>query len=104
MGSSAVLVSVIIAVVCLVAVLAPFYFGMGGSLAAASAVKSKEQLEKIKVALAKRYIRDEQAYQNKEISKRAWQARQEFLLRRFMDTARRQDYIEHIERVQGGQN
>jgi hypothetical protein len=95
-------VAVLTAIATLLVVLAPFFIGKGGTLAAASAVQSKDQLQQIKRALAKRYLIDEQAFENKEISMRAWNARREFLLRRYIDTARRLDYLEYIERAGSG--
>lgn len=98
-----IMAAVATALIVFVMVMAPFFFGKGGMLAAASAVQSKDQLRQIKRALVKRYLQDEQAFQNKEISARAWRDRREFLLRRFIDVARRMDYLEYLEKNTGGE-
>ncbi len=77
----------------LVFILSPFFIGRGGELASASALSSAEHLTKVKKAIVERYVKDLRAFESKEIGKKSWSGRQEFLLRRYIDATRRLDYL-----------
>jgi hypothetical protein len=76
------------------ALLAPFLYGPGGTLAAGASIKSPERLAAIKNALVVRYVKDERAFQQGAISKREWTRRQHFLTNRYLDAARRLDFVQ----------
>jgi hypothetical protein len=75
--------------------LSPFLFGPGGTLAAGASIKSPERLAALKTALVSRYVLDERAFDQGAISKREWTRRQAFLTNRYLDAARRLDFIQH---------
>jgi hypothetical protein len=89
--------SILTGAVALIVLLLPFFVGRGGALQAGSAVNSPDQLERIKQALLKRYLEDEQAFQDKRISRMVWQQRRQYLVNRYVDTARRLDYLKHSD-------
>lgn len=84
---------IIISVVSVLVVLSPFFIGGGGILAEAATQDDPNQLEKGKLAIAKRWIKDEQLFISGELSPREWEMRKELLTNRFIDTARRLDFI-----------
>lgn len=77
-------------------VLLPLLLGKGGQLASASSLNSPERLQAVKDALIKRYIEDEKAYENKAIPKIVWEQRKQFLSNRYIDAARRLDYLNDV--------
>ena len=87
---------VVTSVIVLSVVLLPFALGSGGPLALASSETSLDTLVKTKEAILKRYLIDEKSFADKEISARAWGLRQKFLVHRYIDAARRYDYICHL--------
>jgi len=87
------ILAAVTALVVIVIICAPFLIGRGGALASASALSSVDHLEKVKNAIIGRYVKDQQAFENKEIGKKSWRGRQGFLLRRYVDAARRLDYL-----------
>lgn len=88
--------SLVTALVALLIVLAPFVLGKGGALQGASSINSPEQLEKIKQSVLRRYLEDEKAYQDKLISSSVWKTRQQYLTNRYVDTARRLDFVKSL--------
>lgn len=88
---------VILALILIFAVVTPFFWGPGGLLQAASSEVSRERLLAMKQALLKRYAEDEQAFDKKLLSKRIWEQRRQFLANRYVDTARRLDYVDATE-------
>ncbi|SME97616.1 hypothetical protein [Pseudobacteriovorax antillogorgiicola] len=91
----------IIVVVILVAFLIlPFFIARGQRLQDASSVNSIEKLEAIKQSLLKRYLEDEEAHRKKLISEGVWQSRKRFLTTRYIDAARRLDYLKHLQTLQ----
>ncbi len=89
----AVVFAVIVSLIVLAALLAPFFFGDGGALVSSSSIESPERLEKIKQAIVKRYIADEKALEDGIISKSAWEQRKQFLTNRYIDASRQYDYL-----------
>lgn len=80
-------------VIAVLLVLMPFFMGKGGVLAAASAVNDEVSLAEAKQKLAKRWAKDEEAFQKGDISQREWEMRRELLTNRFLDIARRLDFL-----------
>lgn len=89
--------SVFTAVFVVLAILSPFFYGKGGKLAQASSIQSKDQLMQIQTAILNRFLTEEMAYEKKEISQRAWRSRREFLIKKYVDTARRLDHLSGAE-------
>lgn len=85
--------SVVISLILVFAVVTPFFWGQGGALQAASSENSRERLLAMKQAILKRYAEDEQAFEKKVLSKRIWEQRRQFLANRYVDAARRLDYV-----------
>lgn len=82
-----------ICLVVLIGVTLPFFVGEGGLLSEALSVNSVEKLAKTQDLLLKRYIQDEKAFTSGEISKRAWQSRKAYIVHRYIDAARRLDFL-----------
>ena len=81
------------ATLALILLLAPFFVGTGGQLAASSAVQNAETLQVLREAILTRYLDDESAFAQQLISASAWQRRQTFLNNRYIDTVRRLDFL-----------
>jgi hypothetical protein len=88
--------AVVVSIVAVLFVLLPLLFGQGGQLASASSLNSPERLKAVKRALLMRYIEDEKAYESKAIPKLVWDQRKQFLVNRYIDAARRLDYINDV--------
>ncbi|RZA27044.1 MAG: hypothetical protein EOP10_01525 [Proteobacteria bacterium] len=86
----------IVSIITVVFVLLPLLVGKGGQLASASSQNSPERLKAMKEALLKRYIEDEKAFDSKAIPKLVWDQRKQFLTNRYIDAARRLDYINDV--------
>ncbi len=86
-------IAIAVAVGVLLIVLSPFWVGAGGSLQAASTESSPERLQQVKSALLRRYLVEEKAAAAGQLTTREWQARQQFLTNRYLDAARRLDYV-----------
>ena len=82
------------------AILSPFVLGEGGRLAAGSSVNSVDQLKAEKKALILRYIQDEQQFADSKISQHIWQQRRQYLINRYIDSAKRMDFLEHLEHLE----
>lgn len=80
-------------------VLMPFFWGKGGELQDGAAVNSPEQLAEQKVALVQAYAEEEAAYQAGAMTEREWKARQAYILSRYIDAARRCDYLEFVRKA-----
>lgn len=88
--------SIVLSIVTALFLLSPFLFGKGGQLQAAASINSPERLEAIKLSILKRFLEDERAYQEKRITKLAWDQRRAYLTNRYIDAARRLDYLKHL--------
>jgi len=80
-------------IIAVVTIIWPFFRGQGGVLAAASAVDDEGALLEAKIKLAKRWAKDEAAHASGEITDREWDIRKELLTNRFLDHARRLDFL-----------
>lgn len=94
-------ISVMIGVIVIAAVLTPFFAGPGGALAASSSINSMIELGGLKEAIIQRYMDDEKAFHDGSLGGVAWEKRKQFLINRYIDAARRHDFLEHIERGEG---
>ena len=93
--------SVVISLILLTVLLAPFWLGRGGLLQAGSSINSPTELQAIKTALLKRYLDDELAFKSGNLSSLSWDQRKSFLTNRYIDASRRLDFLEH-NRQSGG--
>lgn len=85
----------IIGLLLIALLLSPFWQGNGGSLQAGASISSPEQLMAMKAALLKRYVTEEAAHGRGELSALAWGKRRDFLMNRYIDVARRLDFLQH---------
>jgi hypothetical protein len=95
-------VVVLVGVALVVAVLAPFFTGKGGLLQAGASINSPSRLEATKEAVLKRYLEDEAAHKRGDLSRLGWEKRKEFLGHRYVDAARRLDYLKHVQAAAKG--
>ena len=85
-----------LSVLALLVILSPFVFAKDGRLQAAASVNSPERLESVKRSILKRYLEDEKAFHEKRIIKIAWDQRKAYLTNRYIDAARRLDYLQSL--------
>jgi hypothetical protein len=62
-------------------------------LSSASFSSDPERLQAAKDAVIERYIADKKIFEQDLISKRAWIARQELLINKYVDASRRLDFV-----------
>lgn len=86
----------ILSVLTFMIVLSPLVLGKGGTLQSASSLNSPERLVATKNAILKRYIEDEKSFEDKKINKLMWEQRKQYLSNRYIDAARRLDYINDL--------
>lgn len=86
----------------LVLCLAPFFLGKGTAMQAGASINSVERLEAEKKALVKRYVEEEQAYDSKVIGKLSWEQRRHYLVNRYIDASKRQDFLKFLAEAEGG--
>ncbi len=84
----------LIAILVIAVIVQPFVFGEGGALAPAATESSVERLFAAKQSILKRYLEEERAHLDGDISKGVWSNRRQFLTNRYLDTARRIDYLQ----------
>ena len=75
-------------------VLLPFFIGEGGILTEALTINSVDRLEKTQKLLLERYVQDEKAFSQGNISASSWQARKAYIVHRYIDAARRIDFLQ----------
>jgi hypothetical protein len=92
-----IVVAASIGIILLVAILSPFFTGPGGLLQAASSINSPETLESLKQAILQRYVEDETSFTQGGLSNLAWDKRRSFLVNRYIDAARRLDFVRAVE-------
>ncbi len=91
-------IAAVIGVLLIAALSAPFFTGKGGLLQASASINSPEQLRALKAAILQRYMADERAFAQKDLGAHSWERRRSFLANRYIDVARRLDYLEHVQR------
>ena len=94
-------ITVLTGVILILLLLAPFWIGPGGLLQASSQVNSLDELKALKDAVIQRYLEDEKAFKEGNLSAGAWDRRRSFLSNRYIDAARRLDFLEHTKRSGG---
>lgn len=94
-------IAVLVGVIVVALLLLPFWSGSGGLLAASGSIRSPEVLVSLKEVIVRRYLEDERAHQNGTLGKLAWEKRRTFLINRYIDAARRLDFLEYT-RTDGG--
>lgn len=87
--------AILVGLLVITAIVLPFFVGAGGLLQAGASINSKPKLAAMKDAVLKRFVEDEAAYAKGDLSKLAWEKRKAFLTHRYVDAARRLDYLEH---------
>ena len=84
----------ILAVIALLAIISPMFRSETTVLAASAAINDIEKLTALKQEILDRYLNDEQAWQTKQLSPRAWRNRRAFLVNRYLDVCRRLDHLD----------
>lgn len=87
-------ISITIAIVAAIFILAPFFGSGPDSLKRTASANSRGRLLAEKEALIARYIDDENQFLNRAMSKLAWQQRRQFLINRYIDVSRRADFLQ----------
>lgn len=95
------IVSGLFALAALVATVLPFFVGRGGFLAAAGTINDPARLESMKAAIVARYVKEELVFGNGDLSRREWARRQEYLRHRYIDVARRLDFLKRAGKGSG---
>ncbi len=78
-------------------ILSPFFFTAPSRLESASAEGSSETLLNQQQGILKRYIDEENLFNNGEMSRSVWKRRQLYLIGRYVDAARRVDHLKAVE-------
>lgn len=74
-------------------VVLPFFTGRGGFLAAAGTINDPVRLEAMRRAIVARIVREEASHARGELSDTEWSRRLEYLRHRYIDVARRLDFL-----------
>lgn len=82
-----------LAVVIVLILFYPFFFGPGSRLEYGSTTNSVEVLRTLKREAIETFLIEEDAFNQGQLSPQAWLGRQKFLMGRFIDASRRLDYI-----------
>ena len=93
-------VGVAVGIALVIGILAQFFIGPGGLLAIGNSINVPAPLEALKKAILKRYLDDEAAFARGEISKLAWEGRRSLLVGKYIDAARRLDFLQHLQAAQ----
>lgn len=92
-------IALIVSLVVIVMILIPFFTGKGGKLASSSTINDPEKLRSLKKAILQRYLVEEKAASEGDISQRLWETRSKLLSNRYIDVSKRLDFL-----TGGGQN
>lgn len=99
--TSILIVSGIFAFAAILAVVAPFFTGRGGFLAAAGTIDDPARLEAMKNAIVARIVKEEAAHASGDLSAREWARREAYLRHRYIDVARRLDFLKRSSSARG---
>ncbi|NDE13794.1 hypothetical protein EBZ80_02585 [bacterium] len=91
--TSIIIVAGIFALAGISTVILPFFRGRGGFLAAAGTIDDPARLEAMKSAIVSRIVKEESAHANGDLSQLEWSRREAYLRRRYIDVARRLDFV-----------
>lgn len=93
-------VSTLIGLALTVFIMSPFWLGEGGQLARSSTMTDPEKILKTKKIIVDRYLHEEAASKEGHITTSEWEKRKQYLLNRYIDLARRYDYLNYIKTVE----
>lgn len=77
--------------------LLPFWRGEGGVLARSSGLTDLDKIAKLKNLIVDRYVLEEDSHEQGHISKKEWDQRRQYLTNRYLDLARRLDFVQHSQ-------
>ena len=81
-------------------ILSPFVLGRDESpLVPSSLLVDQASMLKVKEDILNKYLLNDQLYKDEKLYKREWEQRQQFLINRYIDIARRLDVLQ-IDRTQ----
>lgn len=86
-------ISLLVSLGVLIFLLLPFFMGPGGSLASASAINDVKKLEKLKQGILRRYLEEEHAMNEGDITETQWMRRKTLLSNRYIDVSKRLDFL-----------
>ena len=88
-----VVVAACVAFAVIIAILSPFWLGRGGPLESCAAMTRPEQAEAAKDLVVEQFKQGEKALADGLISSYEWERRRRFLEGRYLDAARRLDFL-----------
>lgn len=91
-----IVIAVIIALLLLAVVMSPFFVKESRVLSHGSSINSPETLRSLKDQLVRRLVEEEEAHRSGSLSDGAWNKRRQFLVNRYIDAARRLDFLEKV--------
>lgn len=87
-----------ISVITIAVVAIPLWFFKAEKLEAGATENSADKLERVKKAILRRYIEEEEIHSGSGVAGVVWEQRKSFLINRYLDAARRLDYLAFVER------
>ncbi len=94
-----IVISIAISLILLIVLVAPFFAKDASALSQGSSINDPNLLKSLKDSLVKRYIDEDAAFKRGSLSALAWEKRRLFLVNRYVDAARRLDYLEKISNL-----
>lgn len=88
----------IISIVSIAIVAIPLFFMPSQKLEASATENSVEKLERVKQAILRRYIEEEEIHAGSGVAGVVWEQRKNFLINRYLDAARRLDYLDYLDK------
>lgn len=93
-----IIIAVAIGLFVLLLVMTPFFARESQVLSHGASINDPAVLNALKDQLVRRYVEEEAAHRSGSLSDAAWRKRQQFLVNRYVDAARRLDFLEKISR------
>lgn len=90
--------AVVISFLLLLALISPFFVRESQVLSHGASINDPQVLQSLKDQLIRRYVEEEAAHKSGNLSDAAWQKRRQFLVNRYVDAARRLDFLEKLSR------
>lgn len=88
---------IVISLITVAIVAIPLWFFPSEKLEASATENSVEKLEKVKKAVLRRYVEEEAVHADSNVAKVVWEQRKNFLINRYLDAARRLDYLAYVD-------
>ena len=88
--------SIVTCTVLVLIIVYPLFFTKNELLTEATGEGSLDGVRKLKVALLKKYIEEEQLFEAKELNSIVWKQRQQYYMNRYIDASRREDYLKAL--------